>query len=97
MRGPFTGFKLKVRRCGQNLGCENSNIMSTKCKQHIREFAINKFQVEKQNKTKHSCPSLHTENTFNKISVKRKDRLGSCKVTIQMQIKFSMKYTPFIF
>lgn len=52
MRGPFTGFKLKVRRCGQNLGCENSNIMSTKCKQHITEFAINKFQVEKQNKTK---------------------------------------------
>lgn len=50
MRGPFIGFKLKVRRCGQNLGCENSNIMSTKCKQHIREFAINKFQMEKTNK-----------------------------------------------
>lgn len=44
MRGPFIGYKLKVRgyglHVGQNLGCENSNIMSTKCKQHIREFAI---------------------------------------------------------
>lgn len=43
MRGPFIGFKLKVRRCGlhvgQNLGCENSNIMSTKCKQPIRDFS----------------------------------------------------------